>query len=241
MRLGTLYGIGIGPGDPELITLKGARILGNASCVYVPRAPRGEESLALSIAKEHVNPAAKIIPVEFSMTLNETEREAHWLEITKGIAEVLETGKDACYLTLGDTLLYSTYVYMLRALRQHLPGATVVTVPGVASFSAAAALCEFPLGESDLPVTIVPATDDLFSVRTALSAKGTVVLMKVGKRLQAILDMLEDSGLIDTAVFISRAGLQGQRIETDLRLLRGQPIDAGNLSVILIRGQRERR
>ncbi len=96
---------------------------------------------------------------------------------------MLETGADACFLTLGDAFLYSTYIYLLRALRIRIPDVDVVTVPGITSFSAAAAIAEFPIGEAKKPVTIVPTADDLDEVRRAVSSGGAVILMKIGKRL----------------------------------------------------------
>jgi precorrin-2/cobalt-factor-2 C20-methyltransferase len=239
MKLGTLYGIGIGPGDPELITVRGAKILARCRRVFVPRAPRGEESLALSIARPHIHPESEILPVVFPMTRDrETVRE-HWAEFVPKIEEALRTGEDACYLTLGDPLLYSTYVHMLEALRERLPDVRVVTVPGVSSFSAAAALAAFPLGQAEKSVSIVPAADDLGAFEQALARGGTVVLMKVGKRLRAVLDLLERTGHMDRAVFVARVGLEGERIETDLRTLDVDRPETGHMSIILVDGQPE--
>jgi precorrin-2/cobalt-factor-2 C20-methyltransferase len=147
---------------------------------------------------------------------------------------VLEKGEDACFITLGDALLYSTYIYMLRAIRETLPNVKVVTVPGISAFSAAAALTEFPLGKAKEPITIVPVSDDLEVVRSAVSKPGSVVLMKVGKRLQRVIDLLEEEGRLNDAVFVSRAGMASQRIETDLRRLRGTEVETGHLSIILV-------
>ncbi|MHB8879288.1 MAG: precorrin-2 C(20)-methyltransferase, partial [Myxococcaceae bacterium] len=160
-------------------------------------------------------------------------------EAARRVGEVLESGEDACFLTLGDPLLYSTYVYLLRALRARLPQVRVVTVPGVTAFCAAAALTEFPVGAGKEPVAIIPTADDLEPVRSALARGGTVVLMKVGKRLPGIIDLLEQTGALNRAVLVARAGLDGQRIETDLKKLREAP-EAGYLSVILVHATEER-
>jgi precorrin-2/cobalt-factor-2 C20-methyltransferase len=237
MNRGTLYGIGVGPGDPDLITVKGATILAGCSHVFVPKARQGAESVALGIAQKHINPQAEIHEILFPMTTDRSELEKRWEESAKVIGEVLETGADACFLTLGDALLYSTYIYMLRALRRKIPDVRVVTVPGITAFSAAASLADFPVGEAKEPVTIVPTADDLEDVRRAISVGGTVVLMKIGKRLNQILDLLEEVGAIENGVFVSHAGMDAQRVETDLRSLRGQNAEAGYLSVILIRGK----
>ena len=115
------------------------------------------------------------------MTADREELAEKWDAAAARVAEVLTAGEDACFLTLGDPLLYSTYIYLLRALRKRLPDLKAVTVPGIMAFGAAAALAEFPVGEGREPVTIVPAADDLTDVRRALAQGGTVVLMKIGK------------------------------------------------------------
>jgi precorrin-2/cobalt-factor-2 C20-methyltransferase len=147
---------------------------------------------------------------------------------------LLKTGEDVCFLTLGDALVYSTYIYLLRELKEILPEVQVITVPGITSFSAVAALTNFPLGEGKEPISIIPTADDLSAVRQAIESGGTVVLMKIGKRLGDILDILEETGVIGDAVFVQRAGHPTQAIEVDLRKLRGKSSEAGYLSVILI-------
>lgn len=239
MKKGTLYGIGIGPGDPDLITVKGAQILGECPHVFVPKARNEGGSVALGIAQRHIHPNAQIHEILFPMTTRKSELEERWEESAAAVAVVLETGSDACFLTLGDALLYSTYIYLLRALRRRIPDVAVVTVPGVSSFSAAAALAEFPIGEAKETVTIVPTADDLEKVRFALQKGGTVVLMKIGKRLQRILDEMESVGVLDRAVFVSRAGMEEERIVKDLGDLRSDKEDAGYLSVILVHGKGE--
>ncbi len=161
MKRGTLYGIGVGPGDPELITVKGARILGQCRRVFVPKARTASESVALSIAGRYLKKDSQVQELVFPMTPDRMELSQRWEESAREITAVLETGEDACFLTLGDPLLYSTYIYLLRALRARLPGVEVVTVPGVPAFAAAAALTDFPIGEAKQPVTIVPVADDL--------------------------------------------------------------------------------
>jgi len=239
MKRGILYGIGIGPGDPELITVKGARILARSKHVFVPKAPAGDESLALSIARQHIPDACNVTMIEFPMTRDREELRKKWEASTESIASVLRAGDDACYLTLGDTLMYSTYIYMLKALRTHLPDAEVVTIPGVTSFSAAAALAGFPVGVGQDPVIVLPASEKLETIERALSMGGTIVLMKIGKQLGPVLQLLEASGHIDNAILVSRAGLAEERIETDLRNLGpGSPSEA-NLSVILVHASDE--
>lgn len=240
MRYGTLYGIGIGPGDPELITLKGARILSSCAHVFVPKARISARSVALDIARIHINPRAQVHEIIFPMTQERDELESRWEESAATIAEVMKTGQDACFVTLGDAFLYSTYIYLLRALRRQIPELNVVTVPGVTAFSAAAALTEFAVGEGKEPVIIVPTGDDLEELRRTLEVGGTLVLMKIGTRLNQILDILEEGGLLEQGVFVSRAGMEAQRVETDLGKLRGTGAEAGYLSIILVHANKNK-
>lgn len=234
MKRGTLYGIGVGPGDPELITIRGANIIARCHHIFVPKARTSTDSLALSIANRYLRSSSEVHELIFPMTSEQEELSHRWSESARNIISVLEKGEDACFLTLGDPLLYSTYIYLLREVRASIPDADVVTVPGVTAFSAAAALAEFPVGEGKETVVVVPTADDLEDVRQALKEKRTVILMKIGKRLPDILDLLEDAGYIDRSVFVSRAGLSDQRVETDLRTMRNENPEAGYLSIILV-------
>lgn len=240
MSLGTFYGMGVGPGDPELLTVKAASILGRCPHVVVPKAKAEGGSVALEIAGRYVHGNAVVHELVFPMTMNKAELSRSWKESAKRIAELLKTGADVCFLTLGDALVYSTYIYLLRELKAIVPEVKVVTVPGITSFSAVAALTDFPLGEGKHAITIVPTADDLTAVRRAVEVGGTVVLMKIGKRLGDILDILEESGVIEDAVFVQRAGQPTQRIELDLRKLRNEEAEAGYLSVILVHANRSR-
>jgi precorrin-2/cobalt-factor-2 C20-methyltransferase len=168
------------------------------------------------------------------MTTDSEELSRSWSESARQVLDVLEQGEDACFLTLGDALLYSTYIYLLRELKILSPSLNTVTIPGVTSFSAASALTNFSLGEGKEPLRIVPAADDLDSVRDAIAAGGTVILIKIGKRLTPIVQLLEDEGLLADGVLVSRAGQPGQRIETDLARLMESGAETGYMSVILV-------
>ncbi len=238
MKRGTLYGIGIGPGDPDLITLKGAKVLSTCPHVFVPKSKEDSESLALRIARPHIHPEARIHELLFPMTRQKEELEKRWEQAAIEILKVLESGADACFLTLGDVFLYSTYIYLLRMLRRLLPSVNVVTIPGVTAFSAAAAVAECPLGEAKESVTIVPTADDLDEVKHAIRNGGAVVLMKIGKRLDRVLGILEGENATGRSVFVSRVGFKDEMVVRDLHSLRSGETDRGYLSVILVRGKK---
>jgi precorrin-2/cobalt-factor-2 C20-methyltransferase len=239
MKKGTLYGIGLGPGDPDLITVKGAAILSACPHVFVPRTRDGEENALLAVAGKYLHPEAVIHEILFALSAKSEELSAASEDSARRIADVLETGDDACLIARGDVLLYSPYTRVLDALRRRIADVEVETVPGVTAFSAAAALANCPLGRGKEHITIMPTADDLEAVRRAVTGGGTVVLLHIGRRLGGILDVLENAGVIGRSVFVSHAGMSDQRVETDLRNLRGRDTEMHHLSTILIRGKRE--
>jgi precorrin-2/cobalt-factor-2 C20-methyltransferase len=238
VKQGTFYGIGVGPGDPGLVTLKAVSVLESCPRVFVPKARSDGDSVALEIARRHVRGDAQVQELVFPMSTDAAMLARSWQQSASIIAPVLESGSDACFLTLGDPLVYSTYIYLVRALKVRLPELKTVTVPGVTSFCAAAALTQFPLGEGKELVTIVPTADDLSAVRRSLQTGGTVVLMKIGKRLPQVLDLLEEMGLIGHGVFVAHAGMENERVELELRKLRDGGPQLGYLSVIIVHANR---
>lgn len=233
-RNGTLYGIGIGPGDPELVTIKGAKLLASCNHVVVPKAAESAESVALRIIQPHVNSGAQVHELVFPMVVRQDELMAKWNESALYVHKLLCSGQDVCFPTLGDAFLYSTYIYLVRALQAIDPSVKIETVPGITAFSAVAARMCFPVGAGKSPVTIVPSADDLATLDAALETRGTVVIMKVGKRLEAILDKLEAKGVLAKSVFASHVGMADEYVETDLRRLRGRGEATGYLSIILV-------
>jgi precorrin-2/cobalt-factor-2 C20-methyltransferase len=239
MTIGTLYGIGVGPGDPELITVKGALLLAATRSVFVPKPNQDGDSLALSIARRYLRSDAEVTELIFPMATESAVLSERWTESAHRVAATLRKGEHACFLTLGDPMLYSTWIYLCRALGRVLPQAQTVTVPGITAVAAAAALTGVALGEGKSSLTIVPTAEQLGLVRQALATGGTVALMKVGKRLPEVIEAIAAHGALDRAVLVARAGLEGQRVQTDLGALRDQGPEAGYLSVVLIPPQKE--
>lgn len=232
---GTLYCLGVGPGDPELVTIKAARLLAQVPHLVAPTARIKADSLALSIAKPYLGAHAKIYQHIFPMTSVPTELAAHWDESAAMIDALLLAGDDVCFPTLGDPLTYSTALYLARALRRRRSEAEIQFVPGVTAFSAVAAITQVALGEGKRPLTIVPAADDdLDGIRRALATGGAVVLMKIGHRLGAILELLAQSDALSRAVMVSRAGLPDQQLFPDLTALRAAGASTEYLAVIVI-------
>jgi precorrin-2/cobalt-factor-2 C20-methyltransferase len=231
--MGRLYGIGLGPGDPELVTVKASRLLGSVSWVFAPKADDALGSIAKGIALSHVAPTTKLVELVYPMTRDVEILERHWGAAAATIADVLRGGDDAAFITLGDPMLYSTCAYLVRALRRVVPEVAIEIVPGITSFCASAALTGFVLGEKDSKLLVAPAPDSLVELEQMTRQGGRLVLMKVGSRLPRLVDWLRVLGLLERSCLVSRAGLAGQRVFSNVE--PGAELEQlGYLSTLLV-------
>jgi precorrin-2/cobalt-factor-2 C20-methyltransferase len=211
---GTFYGVGVGPGEPDLITLKAVKILREAEVIIAPRAEKKEGSTALSIARSFIRRDAQVIELVFPMVFDRDHLAAAWEENKNIILSLLEQGKNVAFLTLGDPMLYSTYFYIYRLLKGK--GLNIETVPGVTSFSAAASRLGLPLAEGNDVLCIVPATLEKEKIDEVLGCCNSLVMMRVYKNYGQIVGQLSRSGLSDNAVMISRCGFADEEIIDNL-------------------------
>ncbi|MGL4370384.1 MAG: precorrin-2 C(20)-methyltransferase [Spirochaetota bacterium] len=225
---GKLYGIGTGPGDPELITVKAARILGIADAVIVPESGSDKGSIALEIAKEYLNKNAEIITLTFPMIRGENERLRSRRENADSVRSVIESGKTAVFLTLGDPMLYSTYIYILDCLAGS--GIEIETVPGVTSFCASAAAAGTPLAVQNEQLRIVPLDADT-DIARHLCESENIVFMKVSSDSARLADELERSG-VHECIIASKCGRDGESISRDIGRLRG---DVPYMTTVLVK------
>ncbi|GAB6137050.1 precorrin-2 C(20)-methyltransferase [Halanaerobaculum tunisiense] len=230
---GKLYGLGVGPGDPELITLKSKRILEEVDLICTPQSKRQKDSLALEIVKEVVDCQERVNELYFPMTSDQDKLETAWQEASQEIVNLLQQGKDIAFITLGDPLLYSTYIYILKKIKTKHPQLDVKTIPGITSVNAASSRLNLPLTEGEEKVAIVPATSSLEELECILSKFSNVVLMKVSKNYKFIVELLTKLDLKAKATFISRCGQDIEFITSDLDSLVGEKIDY--LSMIIVK------
>ncbi len=231
--LGRLYGIGLGPGDPELVTGRASRLLGSLDHVFAPKADEGSSSIARRIAEHHMRSDTQLRELVYPMTRSSDVLRQHWKTAAQSVVEVLVGGKDAGFVTLGDPMLYSTCAYLIRAVRELLPSVEIEVVPGVTSFCASAALTEFVLGEQQTRMVLAPAPTSLEGLRELTHLGGRLVLMKVGARLPELSEWLGELGLLRGARLVSRAGLPGERVVSHLE--SGLPLEPlGYLSTLLV-------
>ncbi len=222
---GTLHVIGIGPGDPELLTLKAVRIIKGTEVLCVPRGREEGSSLALSIVEKAVSLNGKeIVEAHFPMmkTKNSGKVEgasaldAKWNETAENIVSRLNKGKDVAFLTLGDPTIYSTFFYLYDKLLVLCPELNIKIIPGVSSINASAAQANISLGLGNEKIAVLPA-NYLDNLKETLEVFDTVVLMKVNKVLNEIKGLLSEMALLENAVCVSRAGMDDEQIFSDIR------------------------
>lgn len=202
---GKFYGVGVGPGDPELLTIKACRVLREADVICAPRTGAGREGVALSIVGGIVGGEKEVLELPFPMTRDREELERCWEEAAGRIAALLAEGKKVAFVTLGDPTLYSTYTYVLKKIREAGPWETE-TVPGVPSFCACAAMAGVPLAEGEEKLAVVPLLKDPEVLPPLLRNFENVVVMKVGARYGDVLALLKSSGLAESSFLASRCG-----------------------------------
>ncbi|MBI5588645.1 MAG: precorrin-2 C(20)-methyltransferase [Deltaproteobacteria bacterium] len=226
---GTFYGVGVGPGDPELLTLKAINVLKGAQVIAVPRSSDSSSdglSQALRIAEKAVDLKGKeMMELLFPMTKDRESLKSARKEAAAKVAGALKAGKSVAFITLGDPMLYSTFSYLVPLVREVAPEAPVKVVPGITSYGAAVSAAVVPLAESDEKVIIIPAAYDIDEVKGLLKSFDTVVLMKVNRIFDSLLDALVSMGLDGSAILVSRVGWPEEKIVTDIKSLRGGKLD----------------
>lgn len=230
---GKLYGIGIGPGDPGLLTLKAKEVLNKVETIFVPKSREDGISCARSIIAGVISREKKFIEITFPMTRDKKKLRVSWREAAEKIASEFKRSKEAAFVTLGDPFIYSTYIYLFQTLRRDFPRVEIETIPGISSFNAAASRLGLPLVEGDEKLAIVPVTHDLRGLKETLKSFDTVVLMKVAAKLAKVIKLLTKMKLLKNARLISRAGQPGEEIIRDLALIKDEK--PGYLSVVIVK------
>jgi len=223
---GTLYGIGVGPGDPELMTLKAVRVLREAPVVAYP-APNDGESSARKIAAEFI-PAGRIeIAIKVPMRVGPVPLEAY-SRAAEEIAAHLDAGRDVAVLCEGDPFFYGSFMYLHDMLA---PRYTTVVVPGVTSLTACAASANDPLVRRDDVLTVLPATLPDDALEAALAAADAVAIMKVGRHLKRLKALLARLGLAEASTYVAHATRSDERV---VPLAELDADDAPYFSMILV-------
>ena len=229
VKKGTLYGVSVGPGDPELMTLKAVRCIEQCPVLAAPQTAAGR-MLALDIAKGAVDVSGKIIlPLHFAMSRDSEVLKASHAAAADAVRAHLDAGRDVALLNLGDVSIYATYGYLEEILTAQ--GYTAVRIAGVPSFCAAAArLGQSLTGGMEQPLTIAPGRH----VEQVLAAPGAKVLMKTGRRLPKTLDVLRERGLLANSAMVCNCGLPDEAVFPALTDYDPAQ-DAGYFATILVK------
>ena len=208
------YGIGTGPGDSSLLTVKAVDTLKNIDVLYTPEAKKGGDSLALSIVKKYLPEDLEIKSRHFPMSNDSFEKIQVWNDVSSEIVSDVKDGKDVGFITLGDPMIYSTYVYVMERLMEDIE---VETIPGISSFSNIASNQNYPLVMDTDPLMVIPCTMEEEKIDEALGKYDCFVLMKVYKKINMILEKLEKYDLIDSAILVSNSSQEREVVYKDLR------------------------
>ncbi|MBS6734750.1 MAG: precorrin-2 C(20)-methyltransferase [Clostridiales bacterium] len=228
---GKLYGVGVGPGDPELLTLKALRLIRENPVIAVPG-----EDIRASVAYQIVKGAYEaldektLLPVAMPMTKDPAVLEANHEKAAGDVEAYLGQGKNVVFLTLGDPTVYSTYLYVHKRILAR--GYEAEIVSGITSFCAVAARLNMGLVERDEPLHVIPATYQADGMDQVLKLPGTKVLMKTGRKMAQVRESIQKSG--QQAVMIENCGMPGERIFEGAENI---PEKSGYYSLIIVKGE----
>lgn len=223
-KWGKLFGIGVGPGDPELISLKAVRVLKAVNVVFAASSSKNDYSIALNIAKTHLSTGMQVIRLPFPMSADRDTVKNAWRSNAERIMEKLALGQDAAFITLGDPLTYSTYGYLIRELKKIAPEVTIETIPGITSYHAAAGLTNLTLAEGEESLLIVSGAQGGEKVRQLAKDVDNIVLLKTYRNFPDIYSALDEAGLVENATGISHCGHPEEKVIPDIsEMLREKP------------------
>ncbi len=230
------YGIGVGPGDPNLLTLRAVEVLKEVERIFYIAGSAGRKSVSLSVvASLGKDIEAKCEPLVFSMAKDIPKRHEAWKKNAQIIAAALDDGLECAFSTIGDPMLYSTLVYVLPILKNLVPHLEIEVIPGITSFQAAAARAAMPLAMNDEILTIVPAWKKDILQNPALQESDTTVMLKTYNCRKEVADFIAENHSGEF-LYASRIGLAEEKCQSNLKEFLNAPLEY--LSMIISRKQR---
>lgn len=211
---GKLYAISTGPGASDLITVRASRVLATLDVLYTPAGRKGGDSLALSIVREYLGEHTQVCCRHFPMSADSAEKEAVWDAVAAELYREVEAGKRVGFITLGDAMLFSTWVFLLKRL-SHPDWLEII--PGVTSFAAIASRSGTPLAMESQSLAVISCTSPEDEIRQALERHDSLVLMKVYGRFARIKCLLQEANLLDNALMMAEATLPNEQCWRNLR------------------------
>jgi len=212
-----LIGIGVGPGDPDLLTVKAVKAIHNADIIMCPASKEDRPSIALSVVSSLIDKSKnqEIVKLIFPMTKDKDVLDATWKKNAKIMAEKVLSGKNVVYLTVGDPYLYSTWIYMYKDLKENYPDMEISVIPGIVSIFTFASKVGISIAEGAEKVAIIPSCYDLSSVKEIAKHSETMVFLKDGRYFDQVINVLKESGFPDDSIFAI-----GQDLGTENEIIR---------------------
>ena len=229
---GTLFGVGVGPGDPELLTLKALRIIRAAAVICAPQSETRPDSYALGIIREYLDADNQEV-LRLTFPVDDPEGAAGvWRSGADTLAQRLYGGQDVAFITEGDPMLFSTFIYMLEAMTAEHPSIPVEIIPGVSSVMAAAASSKVPLATHGQRLAVLPTVYGIDDLSEAIASYDTIVLMKVNRELLGALENLDGLGLAGKSVFVRRVSTPSEKVVSDVKQLTQEDVDYFSLLIV---------
>ena len=212
-----LIGIGVGPGDPDLLTVKAVNAIKNADTIMCPASKEDRPSIALSVVDSMIDKTKnqEIVKLIFPMTKDKDVLETYWKKNARIMAEKVLSGKKVVYLTGGDPYLYSTWIYMHREIQANHPEMKISVIPGIVSMFTFASKVGVSIAEGAEKVAIIPSCYDLSSVKEIAKNAEVLVFLKDGRYFDQVIDLLKESGFPDNSIFAI-----GQDLGTENEIIR---------------------
>ncbi len=230
-KTGTFYGIGVGPGDPDLITLKAVKILSQVDIVYAAASTKNNHSLAVNIAEQHIPEHTAVKMLRFPMTRDKNETRNAWRSHARTILDDIQSGKNVAFLTLGDSMTYSTFGYLMNHVQKIAPEVEIQPVPGITSYQAAAARLNTPLVEGEESLMIVSGAKGGNRLRELSGKPENVVFMKAYRNVGDIKDAIDEMGTYPRSVGIKNCSHPNEEIIADIDELRDRLPDYWTLII----------
>lgn len=238
MSSGVVYGVGIGPGDPDLITVKAVEIIKKEKNIFIPDSEKRENSLIKTVIQRYLNSETQnknIVEIKYFNMVNVKQRK--WEFIAKKINSVILRGENVVYLTLGDPMVYGTFIYLIEELRKINLKVDIITIPGISSYSLGCSIFNIPLVSGREVATICCGGLAEEKLRIILKNSDTIVIMKIGKKIKKIINLLRQENLLKQSYLLKRMGFEDEYKVKNLESLKVSNLadDFGNLSTIIIR------
>lgn len=233
-RYGILYGVGVGPGNPELITMKGHRILTQSPIIFIPKRSHKDSSFAFSIIKNFINcKRQEIVELIFPMSKDIMKLERSWGTAADSIYNRLSSGNNCAFLTEGDPFFYSTFLHIYKTFQLKYPFIPIEVIPGITSMNASSCKALFPITDRDGKIAILPALYHIEELQNMINNFDTIVLLKINSVIDKILKIIKECGQPVKTIFVQRCGTDDELITADIASM--DKIKADYLSLMIIR------